>query len=113
MNISPLRPCRCWDHFRSVTRSGSFASEKCFGRAQNPLSKSRMAEPTSLSGENLWGKIPGWLAAHPYFALTLAVFTALGPFLAKPFNIDDPLFIWLAHQIQVHPGDPYGFSVNW
>jgi 4-amino-4-deoxy-L-arabinose transferase-like glycosyltransferase len=41
------------------------------------------------------------------------VFAALGPFLTKPFNIDDPLFIWVAHQIQAHPFDPYGFDVNW
>jgi hypothetical protein len=72
-----------------------------------------MAAPTSLSSENLWGKIRGWSAAHPNLALTLAVLAALGPFLAKPFNIDDPLFIWAAHQIQAHPGDPYGFNVNW
>jgi 4-amino-4-deoxy-L-arabinose transferase-like glycosyltransferase len=72
-----------------------------------------MAEPTSLSGENLWGKIRNWLTIRPYLALTLAVFAALGPFLAKPFNIDDPLFIWVAHQIQAHPGDPFGFNVNW
>ena len=25
------------------------------------------------------------------------------PFLAKPFNIDDPLFIWVARQIHLHP----------
>ena len=43
----------------------------------------------------------------------LVVLAALGPFLAKPFNIDDPLFIWTARQIQAHPGNPYGFTVNW
>jgi 4-amino-4-deoxy-L-arabinose transferase-like glycosyltransferase len=72
-----------------------------------------MTEPTSLSGGTLWIKIRNWLAGHPYFALTLAVFAALGPFLAKPFNIDDPLFIWVAQQIQVHPGNPFGFEMNW
>jgi 4-amino-4-deoxy-L-arabinose transferase-like glycosyltransferase len=72
-----------------------------------------MAEPTSFSGGNLWGKTCAWLARHPYLALTLAVLAALGPFLAKPFNIDDPLFIWAARQIQAHPLDPYGFNVNW
>lgn len=50
---------------------------------------------------------------HPQLMLALAVVAMLGPFLAKPFNIDDPLFIWAAHQIQLHPGDPYGFDVNW
>ena len=72
-----------------------------------------MTEPTTPSGGNLWDKIRGWSAMHPNLALTLAVFAALGPFLAKPFNIDDPLFIWAAHQIQMHPGNPYGFLVNW
>jgi 4-amino-4-deoxy-L-arabinose transferase-like glycosyltransferase len=35
------------------------------------------------------------------------------PFLAKPFNIDDPLFVWAAKQIVAHPLDPYGFTGNW
>jgi 4-amino-4-deoxy-L-arabinose transferase-like glycosyltransferase len=54
-----------------------------------------------------------WLAAHPNWALTLATIAALAPFLSKPFNIDDPLFIWVAQQIYLHPGNPYGFDVNW
>src|ERR1035441_1740526 len=54
-----------------------------------------------------------WLRAHPRWTLCLLVSAALGPFLAKPFNLDDPLFIWLAQQVQVHPGDPFGFEVNW
>jgi hypothetical protein len=35
------------------------------------------------------------------------------PFVNRAFNIDEPLFIWAAQQIQKHPGDPYGFPVNW
>ena len=58
-------------------------------------------------------QIRPWLAAHPRWTLTLLVIVALGPFLAKPFNIDDPLFIWLAQHVQAHPGDPFGFPVNW
>lgn len=54
-----------------------------------------------------------WLALHPNWTLVLIVLAALAPFLAKPFNIDDPLFIWTARQIQTHPGNPYGFNVNW
>jgi hypothetical protein len=54
-----------------------------------------------------------WVAAHPNWTLTLATIAVLAPFLAKPFNIDDPLFIWVAQQIYLHPGDPYGFNVNW
>jgi dolichyl-phosphate-mannose-protein mannosyltransferase len=58
-------------------------------------------------------KIRRWISLHPNWTLTFATFAALEPFLAKPFNIDDPLFIWVAHQIQAHPLDPYGFNVNW
>ena len=43
----------------------------------------------------------------------LAVIAALAPFMGKAFHIDEPLFIWMAHQISRHPQDPYGFSVNW
>jgi hypothetical protein len=53
------------------------------------------------------------VAAHPNAALTLAVCAALGPFLAKPFNMDDPLFLWTARQIHAHPANPFGFDVNW
>jgi hypothetical protein len=58
-------------------------------------------------------KIRRWISLHPNWTLTFATFAALAPFLAKPFNIDDPLFIWVAHQIQAHPLDPFGFNVNW
>lgn len=58
-------------------------------------------------------KIRPWLAANPRWTLILLACAALGPFLPKPFNLDDPLFIWLAQQVQVHPGDPFGFMVNW
>src|SRR5438477_1101560 len=48
-------------------------------------------------------------------AMLLATATALclAPFLAKPLHLDDPLFYWVARQIAAHPGDPYGFDVNW
>lgn len=61
----------------------------------------------------MFKSIRPWLAAHPRWTLTVLVLAALGPFLAKPFNIDDPLFIWLAQHVQAHPGDPFGFPVNW
>jgi 4-amino-4-deoxy-L-arabinose transferase-like glycosyltransferase len=35
------------------------------------------------------------------------------PFVGKAFNVDDPLFLWAAAQIQQHPLDAYGFPVNW
>ena len=37
----------------------------------------------------------------------------LAPFIDKAFNIDDPLFVWVAKQIHANPFDFYGFSVNW
>jgi 4-amino-4-deoxy-L-arabinose transferase-like glycosyltransferase len=58
-------------------------------------------------------RIRRWLAAHPRGTLALLVAGALGPFLAKPFNIDDPLFIRLAQHVSAHPGNPFGFDVNW
>jgi len=72
-----------------------------------------MAVPTPSAGKARWNKIFRWFALHPYWTLTLAVLAALGPFLTKPFNLDDPLFIWTARQIHVHPADPYGFNVEW
>jgi 4-amino-4-deoxy-L-arabinose transferase-like glycosyltransferase len=54
-----------------------------------------------------------WCVAHPNLTLTLATVAALVPFLAKPFNLDEPLFIWAAKHIQSQPTDPYGFDVNW
>jgi 4-amino-4-deoxy-L-arabinose transferase-like glycosyltransferase len=59
------------------------------------------------------GKIRRRLELHPNWTLALIVLAALVPFLAKPFNMDDPLFIWAAHHIQAHPWNPYGFVVNW
>jgi hypothetical protein len=54
-----------------------------------------------------------WIASHPQSALATLTILILVPFLAKPFNIDDPIFIWGARQIQAHPADPYGFAVLW
>jgi hypothetical protein len=62
---------------------------------------------------SLFGRVFAWMAAHPKGTLALAVLLALGPFLAKPFNMDDPLFIWTARQIHAHPWNPYGFEANW
>jgi 4-amino-4-deoxy-L-arabinose transferase-like glycosyltransferase len=73
----------------------------------------RMAAPTPSSDKAWLKKISGWFVLHPYWTLLLVVLAALAPFLAKPFNIDDPLFLWTARQIQAHPTDPYGFKVNW
>jgi len=47
--------------------------------------------------------------------LLLAALTALAllPFAGKAFHVDDTLFLKAARQIQAHPLDFYGFSVNW
>jgi len=61
----------------------------------------------------MFKQLGSWLALHPRLTLTVLVIAALGPFLAKPFNIDDPLFIWLAQHVQHHLANPFGFDVNW
>ena len=68
---------------------------------------------TGLNRRGMTDKIQRWVAAHPRWTLTFATVAALAPFLAKPFNIDDPLFLWAARQIRAHPLDPYGFNVEW
>src|SRR5438105_10998028 len=52
-------------------------------------------------------------ATRDAFFATIAVIAALAPFLNKAFHLDDPLFLWMAHQVSQHLSDPYGFSVNW
>jgi 4-amino-4-deoxy-L-arabinose transferase-like glycosyltransferase len=58
-------------------------------------------------------RLRSWAAAHPRLTLALLVTVLLAPFLAKPFNMDEPLFLWAAKQILAHPANPYGFAVNW
>jgi 4-amino-4-deoxy-L-arabinose transferase-like glycosyltransferase len=43
---------------------------------------------------------------------TLTIVSLL-PFITKAFNMDEPLFVWAARQIQYNPLDFYGFKVNW
>src|ERR1051326_1717370 len=57
--------------------------------------------------------VVSWFSAHPRIGLTLLVLAALLPCLSKPFNMDDPLFIWAAKHIRGQPFNPYGFEVNW
>ena len=37
----------------------------------------------------------------------------MAPFLNQAYDIDDPLFLWMAQQIRRHPFDPYGGIVHW
>ena len=51
---------------------------------------------------------------HPAVWLSIVTVGLLALFLNKPYDIDDPLFIWTARHIQANPmGDFYGFQVNW
>lgn len=65
---------------------------------------------TTTTGRGTW---IDRFAERPAWLLTTAVLFALVPFITKPFNIDDPLFIWIGQHIRSHPADPYGFSLNW
>jgi 4-amino-4-deoxy-L-arabinose transferase-like glycosyltransferase len=54
--------------------------------------------------------LQGWASYLVLFAATLL---CLLPFSGRAFSTDDPLFIWTAQHIVIHPLDPYGFRVNW
>lgn len=45
--------------------------------------------------------------------VTLLVTMIFVPFINKAYHIDDPLYLWIARQIQQHPLDFFGFAVNW
>jgi 4-amino-4-deoxy-L-arabinose transferase-like glycosyltransferase len=49
----------------------------------------------------------------PLVWLLLLTTAVLVPFAGKAFFIDDTLFLRAAQQIQYHPLDFYGFSLNW
>ncbi len=53
---------------------------------------------------------------HHLVSSLILVIISLGclvPFLNKAFHMDDPLYLWAARQIQHHPFDFYGFTLNW
>jgi 4-amino-4-deoxy-L-arabinose transferase-like glycosyltransferase len=72
-----------------------------------------MTAPVMNASKDLPGRIVRWFALRPQWTIVLILLATLGPFLTKPLNIDDPIFVWAGRQIQKHPGDPYGFTVNW
>lgn len=49
----------------------------------------------------------------PLFWLLVGTTVLLLPFINKAFHIDDSLFLWTAEHLQKHPGNFYGFTVNW
>jgi hypothetical protein len=61
----------------------------------------------SPNQQQKWGSLPPVACV---LGLSLA---CLLPFLAKPFHVDDTLFLRAAKQIQKHPVDFYGFNINW
>jgi len=46
-------------------------------------------------------------------ALAAIVTIVLVPFSAKPFHVDDPMYLWAARHILKDPVNFYGFNVNW
>lgn len=56
---------------------------------------------TRPSGDRAWA-----------LALLLPTLLLL-PFIAKPFHIDDTVYVWVGQQIQSHPLDFFGFRKNW
>jgi 4-amino-4-deoxy-L-arabinose transferase-like glycosyltransferase len=82
------------------------------------------AKPTSLGGfqkrlpkrASKKQALPSSTALSPKSSriiLTIATLLCLLPFVGKAFNIDDPLFIWVAQHVVHHPLNPYGFSIVW
>ncbi len=51
--------------------------------------------------------------ALPALLLGLAVLACLLPFVNKAFNVDDPVYIWIARHIQRNPLDFFSFNMNW
>lgn len=52
-------------------------------------------------------------ARTPLVLFALLPALLLAPFLGKPFNIDDTLFVRAARQIRIDPLRPYDFAINW
>src|SRR5215831_1383345 len=61
----------------------------------------------------LFSRAWSWGLRHPKTILVIVTLACLLPFADKAVHIDDPLFVWAAHQIQIRWWDPYGFDVNW
>lgn len=54
-----------------------------------------------------------WLESHPGTVIIGLVAAVLLPFIAKPFHIDDPMYLWAGRHIVRHPFDFYGLHVFW
>ena len=67
----------------------------------------------TLRVKSLYARSRLWTATHPLATIGIFILLTLGPYLNKAVHIDDSLFVWTAEQILKHPGDFYGFDVNW
>src|ERR1700677_1942916 len=60
------------------------------------------------------GRFIFWLSTkRPLPTLCAFCLLSLVPFAGRPFHVDDPVFIWVAQHIVHHPGNFYGFDINW
>jgi len=71
------------------------------------------AIPNPKTSAGLIQRATDWAVRHPFLFIGLLLLACEGPFLDKAVHIDDALFMWTAEQIQHHPGNFYGFDVNW
>ncbi len=81
---------------------------------RNKIRKSQQRVPEKFAPRPVPSSSPGPVSpGATRLILVAATIICLLPFIGKPFNIDDPLFVWTAKQIVHQPLDPYGFSVVW
>jgi len=84
------------------------------GRAQTSRQKNaRGLVPASDAAGMGSIRLDAWINVRSPLLLAILVLICLTPFLGKAFHIDDPLFVWAGKQVAQHPGNPYGFTVNW
>lgn len=88
-------------------------------RASNTTRHCEAARPPGIARGR--GNLPFWRNSNEaprqrtrenLIAIALPVLL-LAPFIAKPFHMDDPLFLWLAQHIQTDPIRFFDFHVNW
>jgi 4-amino-4-deoxy-L-arabinose transferase-like glycosyltransferase len=73
----------------------------------------RRSEAPLNEGKYSLLRLFGGRKAAALLIIACVVIACLLPFAGKAFNMDDPMFIWVADQIRIHPGDLYGFQINW
>ena len=71
-----------------------------------------MSELRSADGASKSISAPTVRGTEAIWMMAVALLATL-PFLAKPLHIDDPADLEYVEQVLRHPGDPYGFEVDW